>query len=91
MRSAAWASSRAPSTWIQPRSGSTGRWSRPRRSLGPKYAAYQAPTVNGAKASRPELLDVKMIDYDFDYCGSNKNAIVDKFTNEIAGADNLKE
>ena len=33
---------------------------------------------------RPELLDVKMIDYDFDYCGGNKNAIVDKFTNEIA-------
>ena len=40
---------------------------------------------------RPELLDVKMIDYDFDFCGGNKNAIVDKFTNEIAAADNLKE
>ncbi len=61
------------------------------QELGPKYEAYQAPTVNGAQASRPELLDVKMINYDFDYCGGNKNAIVDKFTNEIAAADKLKE
>ena len=61
------------------------------QELGPTYEAYQAPTVNGAAASRPELLDVKMIDYDFDYCGGNKNAIVDRFTNEIAAADNLKE
>ena len=61
------------------------------QELGPKYEAYQAPTVNGAEASRPELLDVKMIDYDFDFCGGNKNAIVDKFTNEIAAADKLKE
>jgi iron(III) transport system substrate-binding protein len=61
------------------------------QELGPTYEAFQAPTVNGAAASRPELLDVKMIDYDFDFCGGNKNAIVDKFTNEIAAADNLKE
>ena len=61
------------------------------QELGPKYEAFQAPTVNGAKASRPELLDVKMIDYDFDYCGINKTAIVDRFTNEVAAADNLKE
>lgn len=61
------------------------------QELGPKYEAFQAPTVNGAKASRPELLDVKMINYDFDYCGTNKNAFVDKFTNEIAAADKLKE
>ena len=61
------------------------------QELGPKYEAYQAPTVNGAKASRPELLDVKMINYDFEYCGGNKSAIVDKFTNEVAAADNLKE
>ena len=43
------------------------------------------------EASRPELLDVKLIDYNFQYCGDNKNAIVDKFTNEIAPAANLKE
>lgn len=61
------------------------------QELGPKYNAFQAPTVNGAKASRPELLDVKLINYDFDYCGKNKNAIVDKFTNEVAAAQNLKE
>ena len=61
------------------------------QELGPKYEAYQAPTVNGAQASRPELLDVKMINYDFEYCGGNKTAIVDKFTNEVAAADNLKE
>ncbi len=61
------------------------------QELGPKYEAFQAPTVTGAKASRPELLDVKLIDYDFNYCGSNKTAIVDKFTNEVAAADNLKE
>lgn len=61
------------------------------QELGPKYESYQAPTVNGAQASRPELLDVKLINYDFEYCGGNKTAIVDKFTNEVAAADNLKE
>ncbi len=54
------------------------------QELGPKYKAFQAPTVNGAAASKPELLQVKLIDYDFEYCGSNKAAFVDKFTNEIA-------
>ncbi len=54
------------------------------QELGPKYNAFQAPTVNGAKASKPELLQVKLIEYDFDYCGKNKKAFVDKFTNEIA-------
>lgn len=61
------------------------------QELGPTYQAYQAPTVNGAKASRPELLEVKLIDYNFDYCGSNKKDFVDRFTNEMANADNLKE
>lgn len=61
------------------------------QELGPKYKAYQAPTVKGANPSRPELLDVNLINYDFEYCGSNKKAFVDKFTNEIAGADNLKQ
>ena len=61
------------------------------QELGPQYEAYQAPTVTGAAASRPELLEVNLIDYDFDWCGSNKTAIVDRFTNEIANADNLKE
>ncbi len=61
------------------------------QELGPKYEAYQAPTVKGAKASRPELLEVNLIDYDFQWCGEHKKEFVDKFTNEIAGAENLKK
>jgi iron(III) transport system substrate-binding protein len=61
------------------------------QELGPKYAAYQAPTVKGATPSKPELLDVNLIDYDFIWCGEHKTEFVDKFTNEIAGADSLKE
>ncbi len=60
------------------------------QSLGPKYKAYQAPTVKGAVASRPELMQAKLIAYDFQWAGSNKKAFVDKFTNEIAKAENLK-
>jgi len=60
------------------------------QELGPKYNAFQAPTVKDAKPSRPELLEVNLINYNFEYCGGNKKAFVDKFTNEIAGADNLK-
>jgi iron(III) transport system substrate-binding protein len=61
------------------------------QSLGPVYAAYQAPTVGGVELSHPELLEVNLIDYDFIWAGENKTAFVDKFTNEIAGAENLKE
>ena len=61
------------------------------QELGPKFAAYQAPTVIGAEASRPELLEVNLINYDFEYCGSHKKEFVDRFTNEIANADNLKK
>ena len=60
------------------------------QALGPKYNAYQAPTVKGVELSHPELLDVNLIDYDFIWAGENKGAIVDKFTNEIANAENLK-
>ncbi|MBS1251056.1 MAG: hypothetical protein MAG451_00085 [Anaerolineales bacterium] len=61
------------------------------QGLGPKYDAFQAPTVEGAEASRPELLEVNLIDYDFLWCGEHKKEFVDKFTNEIAGAENLKK
>ncbi len=61
------------------------------QSLGPKYKAYQAPTVTGAVASRPELMEAKLINYDFTWAGTNKKTFVDKFTNEIANADNLKQ
>ncbi|MEM7125812.1 MAG: ABC transporter substrate-binding protein [Chloroflexota bacterium] len=61
------------------------------QELGPKYEAFQAPTVDGASASRPELLEVSLIDYDFDWCGSNKKDFVDRFINDIANADDLKQ
>lgn len=61
------------------------------QELGPKYNAFQAPTVNGASASMPELLEVNLIDYDFQFCGESKSDFVDRFTNEIANADQLKE
>jgi len=54
------------------------------QELGKKYQAYQGLTVKGAKPPKPELLQVKLIDYNFDYCGTNKKAFVDKFSNEIA-------
>jgi iron(III) transport system substrate-binding protein len=60
------------------------------QALGPTYKAYQAPTVNGVELSHPELLDVNLIDYDFQWAGSNKKAFVDRFTNELGNAENLK-
>ena len=60
------------------------------QSLGPKYKAYQAPTVKGAVASRPELMQANLIKYDFEWAGKNKTAFVDKFINEIAKPENLK-
>jgi iron(III) transport system substrate-binding protein len=61
------------------------------QTLGPKYKAYQAPTVKGVTVSHPELFQVKLINYDFQWAGNNKKAFVDKFTNEIAAADKLKQ
>jgi iron(III) transport system substrate-binding protein len=60
------------------------------QALGPKYKAYQAPTVKGVQLSHPELFQVKLINYNFQWAGDNKKAFVDKFTNEIAAADKLK-
>jgi iron(III) transport system substrate-binding protein len=60
------------------------------QALGPKYTAYQAPTVKGVTLSHPELFQVKLINYDFQWAGDNKKAYIDKFTNEIAAAANLK-
>jgi iron(III) transport system substrate-binding protein len=60
------------------------------QALGPKYKAYQAPTVKGVKLSHPELLQVNLIKYDFQWAGKNKKAFIDKFTNELAGTANLK-
>ena len=60
------------------------------QALGPKYAAYQAPTVKGVSLSHPELLQVKLINYNFQWAGDNKKALVDKYTNELAAAKDLK-
>jgi len=61
------------------------------QALGPKYHAYQAPTVNGVELSHPELMEVNLIDYDFQWAGEHKVEYIDKFSNEIAAADQLKE
>jgi iron(III) transport system substrate-binding protein len=56
------------------------------QELGKKYQAYQGLTAKGAVPPKPELLQVKLINYNFDYCGNNKTAFIDKFSNEIAAA-----
>ncbi len=61
------------------------------QALGPKYKAYQAPTVGGVDLSYPELLEVNLVDYDFQWAGDNKKEFVDRFINEIAGAEDLKQ
>ena len=61
------------------------------QNLGPKFKAYQDPTVKGAVASKPELMEAKLIAYDFQWAGANKKAFIEKFTNEIANAENLKQ
>ncbi len=60
------------------------------QELGKKYTAYQGLTIKGAQPPKPELLQVKLINYNFDYCGNNKKAFVDKFSNEIAAASLAK-
>ena len=89
-RSAGWPSSRAPST-----SDAAKKWfdwalTAEAQALGPKYKAYQAPTVNGVELSHPELMQVNLIKYDFAWAGETKKEFVDKFTNEIAAANGLK-
>jgi iron(III) transport system substrate-binding protein len=61
------------------------------QALGPIFAAYQAPTVNGVELSHPELMEANLINYDFIWAGTHKKEFVDKFTNEIANAENLKQ
>ena len=61
------------------------------QKLGPKYGAYQAPTVSGVTLSHPGLLNVRLIDYDFQWAGAHKKAFVERFTGEIAGTAGLRE
>lgn len=60
------------------------------QEMGKTYKAYQGLTAKGANPPKPELLQVKLINYNFDYCGDNKKAFVDKFSNEIAAASLAK-
>jgi len=60
------------------------------QELGKKYKAYQGLTIKGAVPPKPELLQVKLINYNFGYCGKNKTAFIDKFSNEIAAASLAK-
>lgn len=57
------------------------------QELGPVYQSYQAPTVEGVELSHPELLEVNLIDYDFEWSGLHKQEFQDKFANEIQNAD----
>jgi len=54
-----------------------------------KYEQFSAPTVKGADPLYPELLQAKLIDYDFVWAAEHKDEFVKKFTQEIATADNL--
>ncbi len=61
------------------------------QALGPKYGAFQAPTVTGVTLTHPGLLNVRLIDYDFEWAGTHKKEFVERFTSEIAGTTNLRE
>jgi len=50
---------------------------------------YQGVSVKGVTLRYPELLQVKLIDYDFIWSADHKDEFVKKFTQEIATADNL--
>jgi len=59
------------------------------QALSLELGAYQAPTVKGIEVALPELLTVKLIEYDFVWSAEHKDKFVKKFTQEIATADNL--
>ena len=61
------------------------------QALGPKYGAFQAPTVTGVTLTHPGLLNVRLIDYDFEWAGTHKKEFVERFTREIAGTTNSGE
>ncbi len=61
------------------------------QALGPRYGAFQAPTVTGVELTHPGLLNVRLLDYDFEWAGSHKKEFVERFTAEISATTNLKE
>jgi iron(III) transport system substrate-binding protein len=56
------------------------------QELGAKFKAYQIPTNADAKVSEKsvKLALVKTVNYDFQWAGDNKKALVDRFSNEVA-------
>lgn len=56
------------------------------QELAPTFKAYQIPTNSEAKVSEKsvKLGSVKTVDYDFQWAGTNKKAIIDRFSNEVA-------
>jgi len=54
------------------------------QEIGPTVKAYQAPTNPKAKVSKPEFLQIKLINYDFNYSGEMEEKIRTRFTEEIA-------
>lgn len=56
------------------------------QELAPTFKAYQIPTNSEAKVSDKavKLASVKTVDYDFQWAGTNKKAIIDRFSNEVA-------
>ncbi len=56
------------------------------QEIGQTVKAYQAPTNPQAKVPRPEFLQVKLIDYDFQWAGENEGKIRDRYLDEIAPA-----
>ncbi len=61
------------------------------QALAPQFDAFQAPTVKGVQYLYPELFEVNLIHYDFNWAAEHKTDIIEKFTQDIAGADNLRE
>jgi iron(III) transport system substrate-binding protein len=54
------------------------------QEIGPTVKAYQAPTNPKAKVSKPEFLQIKLINYDFNYSGDMEEKIRTRYTEEIA-------
>jgi iron(III) transport system substrate-binding protein len=56
------------------------------QELGPLFSAYQIPTNPDAKvpAQSVRLSSIKTIDYDFEWAGANRQALVDRFSATIA-------
>jgi iron(III) transport system substrate-binding protein len=56
------------------------------QEIGATVKAYQAPTNPRAKVPKPEFMQVKLMDYDFDWVGNNEAMIRQRYLDEIAPA-----